>query len=160
MIATRSATIYMQMTLSCTLSDHHRITQMVDDGWIFLNEAKTEAILFFPPSSTRILGCPPSMYVEHPYQCRRLFDTYAFYSTADLTCRPKYRTSVVLLIRIYFVLQKYERVSQLQRVRPSSTPSSLHGWERCPVRHIRPPLAPPRDGTALGGQSRPTDQTR
>ena len=31
--------------------------------------------------------------------------------------------------------------------------------ERCPVRHIGPPLAPPRDATALGGQSRPTDQT-
>ena len=31
--------------------------------------------------------------------------------------------------------------------------------ERCPVRHFGPPLAPSRDGTALGGQSRPTDQT-
>ena len=62
MIATRSATIYMPMTLSCTLSDHHRITQMVDDGWIFLNEAKTEAILFLSSvvhSHSRL----PSIYV-------------------------------------------------------------------------------------------------
>ena len=29
---------------------------------------------------------------------------------------------------IYFVLRKYERVSQLQRARPSSTRSSHHGW--------------------------------
>ena len=51
------------------------------------------------------------------------------YLTADMTCRPKYRRSVVLLpIRIYFVLQKYERVSQLQYARTSSTPSSHHGW--------------------------------
>ena len=91
--------------------------------------------------------------------CARCVRSMALYSTADLTCRPKYRTSVVLPFRVYFVLRKYERVSQLQRVRPSSTPSSLHGWERCPVRHIRPPLAPPRDDTALGRQSRPTYQT-
>ena len=31
--------------------------------------------------------------------------------------------------------------------------------ERCPVRHVGPPLAPSRNGTALGGQRRPMDQT-
>ena len=68
------------------------------------------------------------MYVGHPYHGRRLFKTLAFYVTADLTCRPRYRTSVVLPIRIYFVLRKCERVSQLQPARPSSTPWSHHDW--------------------------------
>ena len=51
------------------------------------------------------------MYAGHPYHCRRLFETLAFYLTADLTCRPKYRTSAVLPIRIYLVLRKYKRVT-------------------------------------------------
>ena len=51
------------------------IRRWLDDIHLFLNEAKTEAILVVPLSSTRLLRCPPSLYAGHPYHCRRLFET-------------------------------------------------------------------------------------
>ena len=61
--------------------------------------------------------------------------------------------SVVLPIRIYIVLRKYERVSQLQRARPSSMPSSHHGWTTGTLSCTAYQTA------SCSARSRPTDQT-
>ena len=47
------------------------IRQWLDYNHLLLNEAKTEAIVFFvPPLSTRLPRCPPYVYAGHLYHCR------------------------------------------------------------------------------------------
>ena len=58
-----------------------------------------------------------------------------------------------------FRIAKKSHNCSVQDPRPLPRHTTAGLRERCPIRRIRPPLAPPRDGIALGGQSRPKDQT-
>ena len=78
-------------------------SRWLDDNHLFLNEAKTEAILFrssvvhSPSSLPSIYVCGSSISLSPTVRDIGVL----------LDSQPKYRTSAVLPIRIYFVLRKY-----------------------------------------------------
>ena len=124
------------------------IRQWLDDNHLFLNEAKTEAILFrssvvhSPSTLPSVYVCGSSISLSPTVRDIGILLDSRLDMSAPVSsiCRAAY-SSLFHIAKIQNTNESHN--CSMQDPRPLSHHLTAELRERCPVRHIRPPLAPP-----------------